>query len=206
MGGATRTPSDPPPRPEVQSRPPTTNKETPMSMQLVALVGVLILGLAAIALVYLLGMRSKSPLVLGPLIRLQRVIINPRQMRSAGTPGAYAAVIRHRGRTSGLPYETPVGVVATDDGFLIALVYGSRTNWLRNVLAAGCRDHRPRRVYVHGRRAGGRPDAGGGNTLHGRRSARIPLARGRQGTPGPPGGVGTGRRAVHRCESSRARG
>jgi deazaflavin-dependent oxidoreductase (nitroreductase family) len=106
-------------------------------MQLVALVGVLILGLVAIALVYLLGMRSKSPLVLGPLIRLQRVIINPRQMRSAGTPGAFAAVIRHRGRTSGLPYETPVGIVATDDGFLIALVYGSRTNWLRNVLAAG---------------------------------------------------------------------
>ena len=91
----------------------------------------------AIALVYVLGMRTKSPLVLGPLIRLQRAIINPRQMRSAGTPGAYASVIRHRGRTSGRPYETPVGAVAADDGFLIALVYGSRTNWLRNVLASG---------------------------------------------------------------------
>ncbi len=108
-----------------------------MSIQLVILVGVLIMGLAAIALVYLLGMRSKSPLVLAPLIRLQRAIINPHQMRSAGTPGAYAAVIRHRGRISGQPYETPVGAVATDDGFLIALVYGSRTNWLRNVQAAG---------------------------------------------------------------------
>jgi deazaflavin-dependent oxidoreductase (nitroreductase family) len=58
-------------------------------------------------------------------------------MRSAGTPGAYASVIRHRGRASGRSYETPVGVVAADDGFLIALVYGSRTNWLRNVLASG---------------------------------------------------------------------
>ena len=58
-------------------------------------------------------------------------------MRSAGTPGAYAAVIRHRGRVSGRPYETPVGAVATDDGFVIALVYGSRTNWLQNVLASG---------------------------------------------------------------------
>jgi deazaflavin-dependent oxidoreductase (nitroreductase family) len=75
--------------------------------------------------------------VLSPLIRLQRAIINPRQMRSAGAPGAYASVIRHRGRTSGRPYETPVGVVAADDGFLIALVYGSRTNWLQNVLASG---------------------------------------------------------------------
>jgi deazaflavin-dependent oxidoreductase (nitroreductase family) len=108
-----------------------------MSMQLVALVGVLILGLASVALVYLVGMRAKSPLVLDPLIRLQRAIINPRQMRSAGAPGAYAAVIRHRGRISGHPYETPVGAVATDDGFVIALVYGSRTNWLKNILAAG---------------------------------------------------------------------
>jgi deazaflavin-dependent oxidoreductase (nitroreductase family) len=108
-----------------------------MLIQFAALAGALFLGLAAIALVYVLGMRTKSPLVLKPLIRLQRMIINPKQMRSAGTPGAYAAVIRHRGRVSGRPYETPVGVVAADDGFLIALVYGSRTNWLQNVLASG---------------------------------------------------------------------
>ena len=108
-----------------------------MLMQLATLAVALILGLVAIALVYVLGMRTKSPLVLSPLIRLQRAIINPKQMRSAGTPGAYASVIRHRGRTSGRPYETPVGAVAVDDGFVIALVYGSRTNWLQNVLASG---------------------------------------------------------------------
>jgi len=108
-----------------------------MLMQLATLAGALFVGLVAIALVFLLGMRAKSPLVLNPLIRLQRAILNPRQMRSAGSPGAYASVIRHRGRTSGRPYETPVGVVATDDGFLIALMYGSRTNWLQNVLASG---------------------------------------------------------------------
>jgi deazaflavin-dependent oxidoreductase (nitroreductase family) len=108
-----------------------------MLMQFAALAGAILLGLAAIALVYLLGMRAKSPLVLKPLIRLQRAIINPRQMRSAGTPGAYASVIRHRGRTSGRPYETPVGAVPAGDGFLIALVYGSRSNWLQNVLTSG---------------------------------------------------------------------
>ena len=108
-----------------------------MLTQLATLAGALILGLVGIALVYVLGMRTKSPLVLSPLIRIQRAVINPKQMRSAGTPGAYASVIRHRGRTSGRPYETPVGVVATEDGFLIALVYGSRTNWLLNVLTAG---------------------------------------------------------------------
>ena len=43
-----------------------------MLMQLAALAGALILALVAIALVYVLGMRTKSRLVLGPLIRLQR--------------------------------------------------------------------------------------------------------------------------------------
>jgi deazaflavin-dependent oxidoreductase (nitroreductase family) len=106
-------------------------------MQLAALAGALFVGLAALAIVYMLGMRAKSPLVQAPLIRLQRAIINPRQMRSAGTPGAYASVIRHRGRVSGRPYETPVGAVAAGDGFVIGLVYGSRTNWVQNVLASG---------------------------------------------------------------------
>ncbi|HSW41902.1 MAG TPA: nitroreductase family deazaflavin-dependent oxidoreductase [Patescibacteria group bacterium] len=106
-----------------------------MAMQLAALAGALILGCGAIALAFIVGWRAKSPLVLNPLIRLQRAIINPREMRSAGTPGAYASVIRHLGRVSGRPYETPVGAVATEEGFVIALPYGSRTNWLRNVLA-----------------------------------------------------------------------
>ena len=108
-----------------------------MLMQLATVAGILFVGLVAIAIVYVLGMRAKSPLVLNPLIRLQRAIINPHQMRSAGTPGAYASVIRHRGRTSGRSYETPVGVVAAGDGFVIGLVYGSRANWCQNVLASG---------------------------------------------------------------------
>ncbi len=108
-----------------------------MLMQLATLAGALFGGLAVIVIVFLLAWRAKSPLVLKPLIRLQRAIINPRQMQSAGSPGAYAAVIRHRGRVSGRSLETPVGVVAADDGFLIALVYGSRTNWCQNVLAGG---------------------------------------------------------------------
>jgi hypothetical protein len=108
-----------------------------MLMQLATVAVALLGGLAVIAIVLLLAWRAKSPLVLKPLIRLQRAILNPRQMRSAGTPGAYASVIRHRGRVSGRSLETPVGVVAADDGFVIALVYGSRTNWVQNVLASG---------------------------------------------------------------------
>lgn len=53
-----------------------------------------------------------------------------------GHPGAYASIVRHRGRISGAEYQTPVGVVADGDAFLVALPYGSRAQWMRNVLAA----------------------------------------------------------------------
>ncbi|MDH5244203.1 MAG: nitroreductase family deazaflavin-dependent oxidoreductase, partial [Chloroflexota bacterium] len=85
----------------------------------VVLVGAALVAIGGIAAVYVLGMRSRSPFVIGPLVRLQRAVINPRQLRSAGKPGAYASIIRHVGRTSGKAYETPVGVVPTEDGFLI---------------------------------------------------------------------------------------
>jgi hypothetical protein len=106
-------------------------------MLIVVLAGALVVGLMAVALVFVWGMRSKSPLFLKPFIRIQRSMMNPLQMRSAGTPGAYAGIIRHRGRVSGRSYETPIGPVPVEGGFLIALPYGSRTNWLRNVLAVG---------------------------------------------------------------------
>jgi deazaflavin-dependent oxidoreductase (nitroreductase family) len=46
-------------------------------------------------------------------------------------------VIRHQGRRTGRTYETPVWAVPTEDGFVIAIVYGSGTDWLKNVLASG---------------------------------------------------------------------
>jgi deazaflavin-dependent oxidoreductase (nitroreductase family) len=100
-------------------------------------VGALFLGLLTILIVFVLGMRAKSPWVVNAVRRVNRAIFNPHQMRSAGTPGAFASVIRHRGRTSGRTYETPVGAVTTDDGFVIALPYGSHVDWLKNVLASG---------------------------------------------------------------------
>ena len=105
--------------------------------QLLAILGAVVLGLAALAIAFVVGWRRKSGLVLGPIVWMSKKVMNPLQMRSAGTPGAYTSIVRHRGRVSGAAYETPVGVVADDDAFLIALPYGSRAQWLRNVLAAG---------------------------------------------------------------------
>jgi deazaflavin-dependent oxidoreductase (nitroreductase family) len=47
------------------------------------------------------------------------------------------AVLRHRGRRSGREYAAPVGLRATDDAYFIALVFGERTQWVQNVVAAG---------------------------------------------------------------------
>jgi deazaflavin-dependent oxidoreductase (nitroreductase family) len=99
--------------------------------------GVVVLGFAVLAIAYVVGWRAKSRLVLGPIVWMSKKVMNPMQMRSAGTPGAYASIVRHRGRISGAEYATPVGVVADGDAFLVALPYGPRTQWLRNVLAAG---------------------------------------------------------------------
>jgi deazaflavin-dependent oxidoreductase (nitroreductase family) len=101
------------------------------------LAGAVVLGFVTLGIGFVLGMRGRSPWLLDAVRRFNRAVSNPQQMKSAGTPGAYASLLRHTGRTSGRPYATPVGAVATEDGFVIALVYGRNTDWLKNVLASG---------------------------------------------------------------------
>jgi deazaflavin-dependent oxidoreductase (nitroreductase family) len=63
--------------------------------------------------------------------------MRPLALRSAGKEGSGTSVIRHVGRGSGRQYETPVIAVPHDDRFLIALPYGKRTDWLKNVIGKG---------------------------------------------------------------------
>ena len=107
-----------------------------MGRTIARLIGGVLVALAATGTIFVVGMRRKSPLVLDAVRRTSRAM-KPLAMRSAGSPGAYASVIRHVGRTTGRTYETPVGAVATGDGFVIALPYGPTTDWLKNVLAGG---------------------------------------------------------------------
>ncbi|MGY1720472.1 nitroreductase family deazaflavin-dependent oxidoreductase [Blastococcus sp. SYSU DS0552] len=82
--------------------------------------------------------------------RFNRDVTNPRQLETAGQPGAYASVVHHRGRVSGAAYRTPAVAVPTDDGFLFALPYGPGADWVANVLAAGSAtvEHEGRSVPV----------------------------------------------------------
>lgn len=103
---------------------------------LVAVGGVVLVAMAAGA-VLVLGMRARSPRVLDAVRRFNRAFTNRLAVRSAGQPGKANGLIRHVGRSSGRSYETPIGPFPTDGGFLVALPYGTRADWLRNVLAAG---------------------------------------------------------------------
>jgi deazaflavin-dependent oxidoreductase (nitroreductase family) len=107
-----------------------------MLSMIIALVATIVAGLVSLGLVFVLGMRNKWPSVVDRVRRLNLNRLNPKQMETAGQPGAFAGIIRHTGRVSGTPYETPVGVFATEGGFVISLVYGERTQWLKNVLAS----------------------------------------------------------------------
>lgn len=48
------------------------------------------------------------------------------------------ALIRHTGRRSGKPYETPLLLIRVGPGFLAELTYGPEVAWLRNAEAGGC--------------------------------------------------------------------
>ncbi len=46
-------------------------------------------------------------------------------------------ILTHVGRKSGKVYDTPVNVFRAPNGFIIALTYSSKSEWVKNVLAAG---------------------------------------------------------------------
>jgi deazaflavin-dependent oxidoreductase (nitroreductase family) len=71
------------------------------------------------------------------ILRRLTQVTRPLAMRSAGTETSDKSIVRHVGRRSGRAYETPVVAIEHDDGFLIALPYGQRTDWVKNVVADG---------------------------------------------------------------------
>jgi deazaflavin-dependent oxidoreductase (nitroreductase family) len=115
---------------------PSPREELDVRTAIMRAIGTLVLAVSATGIVFVTGMRAKSPIVVDGVRRLGRTM-RPLAIRSAGGPGASASVIHHIGRTSGRRYSTPVGAVPIDDGFVIALPYGRAADWLKNVLASG---------------------------------------------------------------------
>jgi deazaflavin-dependent oxidoreductase (nitroreductase family) len=68
--------------------------------------------------------------------RTNRYWINP-IARTIGPRVPPFLLLHHKGRKSRKAYTTPVWAFRQPDGFLIVLTYGPRTDWLRNLQAAG---------------------------------------------------------------------
>jgi deazaflavin-dependent oxidoreductase (nitroreductase family) len=107
-----------------------------MGTVLAKVAGGLLFVLATLAAVFVVGMRVRSPAVIGAVRRLSRAT-KRLPLKSAGRSRAFTSVVRHIGRTSGREYQTPVHAVATADGFTVALPYGSDSDWVKNVRAHG---------------------------------------------------------------------
>ncbi|MFB4278537.1 MULTISPECIES: nitroreductase family deazaflavin-dependent oxidoreductase [unclassified Nonomuraea] len=58
-------------------------------------------------------------------------VFNPRALAGGKWP-----VLIHVGRNSGATYRTPLDAFPVEGGYLFVLVYGSRSDWVQNILAA----------------------------------------------------------------------
>lgn len=63
--------------------------------------------------------------------QINKRVFNPRAVAGGKWP-----VLTHVGRSSGAIYRTPLDAHPVDGGYLFVLVYGSRSDWVQNVLAA----------------------------------------------------------------------
>jgi len=65
------------------------------------------------------------------LAHINKRVFNPMEVRRGARP-----VLIHTGRTSGKTYRTPLDAHSLPDGYLFIPLYGPRTDWVKNVLAA----------------------------------------------------------------------
>jgi deazaflavin-dependent oxidoreductase (nitroreductase family) len=63
---------------------------------------------------------------------INKRVFNPVELRRGVRP-----VLTHVGRASGTTYRTPLDAHPVEGGYVFILVYGSRSDWVRNALAAG---------------------------------------------------------------------
>ena len=66
------------------------------------------------------------------LAQINKRVFNPWEIRKGKRP-----VLIHVGRSSGTTYRTPLDAHPLPDGYLFIPMYGPRTDWVKNVLAAG---------------------------------------------------------------------
>ena len=64
--------------------------------------------------------------------QVNKRVFNPMELRRGVNP-----VLTHVGRSSGKTYRTPLDAHPVDGGYIFIVIYGSDSDWVQNVLAAG---------------------------------------------------------------------
>ncbi len=64
--------------------------------------------------------------------RVNKHVFNPVELRRGVRP-----VLTHVGRSSAKTYRTPLDAHPVDGGYIFIVMYGSDSDWVQNVLAAG---------------------------------------------------------------------
>jgi deazaflavin-dependent oxidoreductase (nitroreductase family) len=64
------------------------------------------------------------------------LLINPVARRFAGWMPGFG-LLTYRGRTTGRVYRLPINVFKSSKHYIFVLTYGSESQWVKNVLAAG---------------------------------------------------------------------
>jgi deazaflavin-dependent oxidoreductase (nitroreductase family) len=71
---------------------------------------------------------------------MNKHVTNKILIHLAGKKFGHFAILSHHGRKSGKLYKTPIIAEPIEGGFVIALTYGKKVDWLANVLARGSCD------------------------------------------------------------------
>ena len=64
--------------------------------------------------------------------QVNKRVFNPRELRRGVRPA-----LTHVGRSSGTKYQTPLDAHPVESGYIFIVMYGSDSDWVQNVLAAG---------------------------------------------------------------------
>jgi deazaflavin-dependent oxidoreductase (nitroreductase family) len=68
---------------------------------------------------------------------INKHVTNKILIHIAGKSFGHFAILGHTGRKTGKLYKTPIIAEPVEGGFVIALTYGKKVDWLANVLASG---------------------------------------------------------------------
>ena len=68
---------------------------------------------------------------------MNKHVTNKLLIHIAGKKFGHFAILSHTGRKSGKVYQTPIIAEPIEGGFIIALIYGKKVDWLANIMSRG---------------------------------------------------------------------